>query len=229
MKTRNVNVRTVVGMLALSLGTLITGTATAQQQQTDAENSLSTKFGLKAGVNLSNLYVDEDLESLDDEKTKVGFNAGMFLKVPIVRGFSLQPELLYSNKGAKLKYDAGIFGGEGEFRFNLHYVELPVLAVINIAKSLNLHAGPYVSYLAAANVTRLDDDGDTHDISDLEADNFNRIDYGLVGGLGLDIQNLTIGARYNYGLREIGESGLSGRVTKDSRNSVISLYLGFGF
>ena len=224
MKTRKANVRGLIAVLALSIGTLISGSASAQEQQTSVENGLRAKVGLKAGLNLANLYVDD----VKDENFKAGFSGGLFAKLPVARGFSIQPELLYSNKGAKLTYDAGIFG-EGEYRFNLHYIELPVLAVINVAKNFNIHAGPYVSYLAGANVTRIDDDNDVNDITDLKADNFNRIDYGLAGGLGLDFQNLTIGARYNYGLNEIGESGLSGRATKNSKNSVINVYLGFAF
>lgn len=219
MKARKVSVRNLVAVLALSFGTFAAGTATAQQQQTSAENSLSTKFGLKAGLNLANLYVDD----VQDENFKAGFSAGMYAKLPIVRGFSIQPELLYSNKGAKLTYDNLL--GSGEYRFNLHYVELPVMAVINVVKNFNIHAGPYVSYLAGANVTRLNDDNELTRIADLKADNFNRIDYGLAGGIGLDFQNLTIGARYNYGLREIGESGFSGEVTRNSKNSVINVFM----
>jgi hypothetical protein len=224
MKTRKVNVRTLVAVLALSAVTMVGGSATAQEQQTSAENGLRPKFGIKGGLNLANLYVDD----VKDENFKAGFNAGFYAKLPVTKGFSIQPELLYSNKGAKLAYDAGIFG-EGEYRFNLHYVELPVLAVINVVKNFNIHAGPYVSYLAGANVTRLDEDDNVNNVTDLKADNFNRIDYGLAGGVALDFQNLTIGARYNYGLREIGESGLSGEITKNSKNSVINFFLGFAF
>ncbi len=226
MKTRKVSVRNLIAIAAVSFGSLVSGSAVAQEQQTTAESGLSPKFGIKAGLNLANLYVDE----VKDENFKAGFNAGVYAKLPVTRGFSIQPELLYSNKGAKLTYDLpNILGGDGEYRFNLHYVELPVMAVINVVKNFNIHAGPYVSYLAGANITRLDDDNNVNDISDLKADNFNRIDYGLAGGLGFDFQNLTVGARYNYGLREIGESGFSGEVTRNSKNSVINVYLGIAF
>lgn len=225
MKTGKVNLRNLVAAMAMTMGVMIGGSLSAQEQQTTAESGLRSKFGIKAGLNLANLYADD----VKDENFKAGFNAGLFAKLPVTKGFSIQPELLYSNKGAKLAYDAGIFGGEGEYRFNLHYVELPVLAVVNIVKNFNVHAGPYVSYLAGANITRVDDNDNVNDISDLKADNFNRIDYGLTGGVGLDFQNLTIGARYNYGLNEIGESGLSGEITKNSKNSVINVYLGFAF
>lgn len=211
---------------AVLLAALTTGTRSfAQEQQTTDESALSPKFGIKGGVNLTNMFVDD----VSDENMKVGFNAGFFAKLPVTRGFSIQPELLYTSKGAKETYN-NIIQGEGEYRFNLNYIELPVLAVINVAKNFNIHAGPYVSYLAAANIKNLHEDHSQDEIAELDADNFNRFDYGLVGGLGIDISNFTIGARYNYGLREIGKSGsLSGQVTKDSRNSAISLYIGVGF
>ena len=211
---------------AVLLAALTTGTRSfAQVQQTSDESSLTPKFGIKAGVNLTNMFVDE----VSDENMKVGFNAGFFAKLPVTRGFSIQPELLYTSKGAKEKYN-NFIQGAGEYRFNLNYIELPVLAVINVAKNFNVHVGPYVSYLAAANIKNLHEDHSQDEIAELDADNFNRFDYGLVGGLGVDISNFTIGARYNYGLREIGKSGsLSGQVTKDSRNSAISLYIGVGF
>lgn len=211
---------------AVLLAALTTGTGSfAQVQQTTDESFLTPKFGIKGGLNLTNMFVDE----VSDENMKVGFNAGFFAKLPVTRGFSIQPELLYTSKGAKQEYN-NIIEGEGEYRFNLNYVELPVLAVINVAKNFNLHVGPYVSYLAAANIKNLHEDGDQDEIAELDADNFNRFDYGLVGGLGVDISNFTIGARYSYGLREIGKSGsLSGQVTKDSRNSAVSLYVGVGF
>jgi hypothetical protein len=102
--------------------------------------------------------------------------------------------------------------------------------VFNVAKNFNVHVGPYVSYLVSANIKDLDDDGTIEDIKELDAENFNRFDYGVVGGLGIDISNFTLGARYSYGLKEIGKSGsLSGQLTKDSKNSAISLYIGIGF
>jgi hypothetical protein len=204
---------------------MTTGKAVAQEQQTTSESSMAPKFGIKAGVNLTNMYVDD----VSDENMKVGLNAGFFAKLPVARGFSIQPELLYSSKGAKEEYD-NFIEGEGEYRFNLNYVELPVLAVFNVAKNFNLHLGPYVSYLAGVNIKDLKDNGTIDEIAELDADNFNRFDYGLVGGLGIDISNFTLGARYNYGLREIGKSdNITSQLLKNSKNSAIAFYIGFGF
>jgi hypothetical protein len=224
MKTKILSMNRAIQLFTIGAALLIATAAVAQEQHTATESSLSPKFGIKGGINLSNLYVDD----VKDENVKVGLNAGFFAKLPLTRGFSIQPELLYSNKGAKETYDNIL--GKGEYRFNLDYIELPVLAVINVGKNFNLHGGGYISYLAAVNIKDLDSDGTITNVKDLSAENFHRIDYGLVGGLGVDIQKFTIGARYNYGLREVGKSGsLSGDLTKNSKNSAINVYLGFAF
>lgn len=217
--------RVLMGAILLTAAFLSTAGLYAQEQQTTEESSLSPKLGIKGGVNLTNMYVND----VSDENMKVGLNAGIFAKLPVTRGFSIQPELLYSSKGAKETYN-NFIEGKGEYRFNLNYIELPVLAVFNVAKNFNIHAGPYVSYLAGVNIKDMKDDGTINNIKDLNAENFNRVDYGVAGGLGIDISNFTLGARYSYGFREIGKSGsLSGELTKDSKNSAISLYIGLGF
>ena len=210
-------------VLALSFVLGLSCIAAAQEQQTSMENSRSPKFGVKGGINLSNLYVD----AADDENMKVGLNLGFFAKIPITRGLSVQPELLYSSKGSKLTYD-NVLLGKGEYRFNLNYVEVPLLLVINVAKNLNIKGGGYLSYLASANIKDMDENGTVDDIKDLNVADFNRFDYGLVGGLGVDVMNFTIGARYSYGLKEVGKARI-GNLVNDSKNSVISLYVGIGF
>jgi hypothetical protein len=207
-------------------GLLLASTVTrAQEQQTSAENNLKAKFGIKGGLNLTNLYVND----VSDEHMKAGFNAGVFAKLPVTKGFSIQPELLYSLKGAKEDYN-NFLQGSGEYRFNLGYLELPVLAVVNLAPNFNLHLGGYAAYLVNANVKNVDHNGTIQDAVDLSTGDFHRWDFGLVGGLGFDIENFTLGARYNYGLSHIGkDDNLTGALTKDSKNAGISVYVGFGF
>jgi Outer membrane protein beta-barrel domain len=215
---KHVRIALLSGLTMLVMG------AAAQEQKTVTENSISSKFGIRAGVNLTNLYVDD----VDDENMKVGLNAGVYAKLPVTKGISIQPELNYSSKGAKLTYN-NILQGKGEYRYNLNYIELPVLAVFNVGKNFNLHAGGYAAYLVDANIKDLNDDGTVQGIADFNTDNFNRFDYGVVGGLGFDIQNVTLGARYNYGLNEIGEKGLSGQLTKNSKNAGFNFFIGLAF
>ena len=200
-------------------------TASAQQQQTSAETKLTPKFGIKGGFNFSNLYVDD----VKDEHVKFGGNIGLFAKLPLVKGLSIQPEILYSSKGAKVTYD-NVFQGSGEYRFNLNYVEAPILLVVNLTPNFSISGGGYISYLAAANIKTVNSDGTVEGVNNLKADDFHRFDNGLVGGVSVDIQNFTVGARYSYGLQTIGKSGsLSGDLTKDSKNSTASVFIGIAF
>jgi len=224
MKTLSGTRQKFVFLLSTAL-LVIFSTVSAQQQQTSQETALATKFGIKGGLNLTNLSSD----NFTDNHLKPGFNVGIFSKIPITPGFSIQPELLYSLKGSKT--DSNNFvEGTGQYRFNLGYVELPVLAVVNLAKNFSLQVGGYGAYLTNANVKDVKNNGTIQSITDLNANDFNRWDFGLAGGLAFDIENFTLGARYNYGLTEIGKSGnLTGAALGSAKNNGLSIYIGFGF
>ncbi|MCH7398006.1 PorT family protein [Belliella sp. DSM 107340] len=190
------------------------------------------RIGIKGGANLSQFFVDQP--TAEDESMKLGLHFGLFTKIPVNNFLSFQPEILYTNVGSKVSYggsnlESALGIREGEVRFNLNYIQLPLAFAVNVGP-LNLHAGPYLSYLASANVKNLrESDLSTINTIELDRDDFNPFDYGILAGVGFDVQNVTIGARYNYGLREIGKSGLAGNLTNNSKNSVAQLYIGFGF
>jgi hypothetical protein len=214
------------GLFAFGVASTASAQSPVYETVTDDDN-LKTSFGIKAGVNLSNLTLDD--ENLNSESSKFGFHGGFFLKAPITEFFSIQPELLYSNKGTRARYNSTLFGNDGESRFNLHYLEVPVSAVINFGM-LNIHGGVYGSYLAAATVTnvRYGDDMITTGGRDLQRGDFNDFDYGVLGGIGLDIDRFTVGVRYSYGLREVGRSTIS-NYTNNAHNNVGQLYVGVAF
>ena len=197
------------------------------------ENSPGPNFGIKGGLNFSQLYIDQP--NVEDEKIKLGLHFGIFGKIPITNFLGIQPEVLYTNVGSKTSYGgtdlATTVGIEpGEVRFNLNYIQVPIALAIN-AGPLNFHGGPYFAYLVSANVKDLKTSTLNPNptlITDLNVENFNRFDYGLMGGLAVDVKGLTVGARYNYGLREVGKNGLAGTLTDNSKNSVVQVYVGFG-
>ena len=57
---------------------VIFSTVKAQEQQTSTESAPSTKFGIKGGLNLTNLHSND----FSDNHLKAGFNAGIFSKIP---------------------------------------------------------------------------------------------------------------------------------------------------
>jgi hypothetical protein len=69
----------------------------------------------------------------------------------------------------------------------------------------------------------------TGGVRELNRDDFNTLDYGLTGGIAFDLSGFQIGARYNYGLREVGKAGIAGALTSNAKNSVAQVYIGIGF
>jgi hypothetical protein len=214
--------------LSVILLMLLSGITTTYAQS----NNPGPKFGIKGGLNLSQLYVDQP--NVEDESMKLGIHFGVFSKIPINSFLALQPEVLYTNMGSKISYGGSdfenLFGIEsGEVRFNLNYIQVPLALAVNLGP-LNVHAGPYVSYLLSANVNNWKtSELSPTEVRELNTEDFNRIDYGVVVGVGFDIGVVNVGVRYNYGLREVGNEGLAGNLTNNSKNSVGQIYLGFGF
>src|SRR5690606_33411063 len=77
----------------------------------------SNSFGIKGGVNFSNLYT----EDVDDRNLLFGFNAGLVAVLPFGEFLAIQPEILFSGKGAELKYNNAFVEGKAKFRLN--YIE----------------------------------------------------------------------------------------------------------
>lgn len=200
---------------------------TSVQAQTtpsaSTDSSSGAKFGIKGGVNFSNIYV----EDVDDNNVLTSFNAGVFANFPVGDILSLQPEILYSRKGAKLTYDNDFGTGTSEFKLN--YIEVPVLFKVNITDNLNVHAGPYFAYLIdAQEKNNFDGVIDTEDTDNYDNDDFNKFDVGISGGIELEFSSIGIGARYNYGFSTIGkERDFAGTTYTypDGKNSSLSLYV----
>lgn len=193
--------------------------ATAVQAQIN--DASMAQFGVKGGVNFSNMYTDD----VDDNNVLTSFNAGVYVNFPVTDLFSIQPEILYSRKGSELTYD-NVFAS-GKAKFNLNYIEVPVLLKINVTDNFNIHAGPYFAYLIDSKITN-DSDGAFDFETNFDNDDFNKFDAGIAAGIGFDFDSFGIGARYNYGLSTIGkERTVAGETytVPDSKNSTISVYV----
>lgn len=199
--------------------TYTTTTTTTTQTEKEETKNPTARGGIKGGLNVSNLYVDD----VDDENARFGFNVGLYAQLFSSEVFAIQPELLYSTKGTRTTYD-NILMGQGDAKFNLNYLEVPVLAVLKLGTVAELHFGPYWGYLLNANI---DIDGDTDSFDELDRDNFTSWDYGLAGGLGLNFGTTQIGVRYAKGLKKLAASDDAEALLGDAKNSCAQLYIAF--
>ncbi|OCB76053.1 porin family protein [Flavobacterium crassostreae] len=191
---------------------------TAKAQYTSSDQP---KIGFKGGVNFSNMYA----EDVDDQNVLTGFNAGLFAKLPIAKSLAIQPEVYYTTKGAEVTYDNAFIKGNSKFKVN--YVEVPVLLVVNLTEKFNIHAGPYAAYMVSGKATT---ESSVLDVDqDLDTNDFNKFDAGIAAGVGIDLELLSFGVRYNYGLTKVGkERSFAGTnyTFPDAKNSVLNVYVG---
>jgi hypothetical protein len=174
--------------------------------------------GIRGGLNVSNLYTGD----VTDKDARFGFTAGVFGQVASSEVAALQLELNYSQRGTMAVRDGFI---DQKTKFNLNYIDLPVLAVFKLGRVAELHAGVYGAYLVNANITSDGDLGDSFD--ELDKDNFRSFDYGVLGGLGFNLGGVQIGGRYNLGLNEIAKSRYAKNAFGNAKNSLAQLYIAF--
>ena len=206
MKSKN-NFFCLILMTAI-VSLLTTGKASAQ----------FGNAGIKGGLNVSNLYLD----NVNDENPRYGFNLGVYGQPYSTETFALQVELLYDTKGARTVYN-GIF--YQEVKYNLNYLTMPVLAVFKLGESAEIHLGGYAGYLLDANISY---SGNlANGVDKVDKANLKSMDYGLIGGFGLNFGKATAGVRYNYGLAKIADSDAARSVIGNSKNSSAQIYIAF--
>lgn len=180
------------------------------------------RIGVKAGLNLSSMNASDDANT----EMITGFNLGVFGKMPVSSFISVQPELYLTTKGAAVTYNNMFV--DGTAHFNLTYVEVPVLVVFNLTNFLNVHAGPYVSYMLNGKVTNQSNVNIFNFEDNINVDDYNRIDAGIAVGAGLDVGAISVGARYNFGFTKVGkEQSIMGTTVTvpNATNGVLNMYV----
>lgn len=110
--------------------------------------SEKTVLGVKAGINSSRLSAaGSELSTAG----KTGFTAGIMAEIPLLNNFSVQPELLYSQQGAKFSYsDPEVQNSQYQSTMKLNYLALPLMVKYYPLKGLSLQAGPQIGFLLKA-------------------------------------------------------------------------------
>lgn len=172
--------------------------------------AFAQQFGVKGGANFSSINGGG---SFNDAKGKVGFYAGAFMNAPIAQNFSIQPEVLYNNLGAKV-------ANNSDYKLNMDYISIPVMFQYNATPEFYLEAGPQFSFLVNSKFS-----GPNNTLVNLanqfnNKDNYNTFDFGLGLGAGYYFtQNIGITARYVAGFTDITNKDAFGSDAKVKNNN----------
>lgn len=151
-------------------------------------------LGVKGGANLT---------KIDGEGYSQGYNLnyhlGAYVQLGLTKGFGIQPELIFAQSTSKT--DSGFssiytsFGPEyNNHEIKLNYLSIPILANINLSKSLILQLGPQYSILMDSHQSLVQNGKDA----------FRNGNFSMIGGLWLKLPlGLSLSGRYVIGLSNI--------------------------
>ena len=198
------------------------------------------RFGLRAGANYSNL--SGNIKNEDTYNNKVGFLGGVMLNVPLLAEYllSIQPEILYSQKGFENKpteFSSVLGKQKREGNVNYNYIDVPLLLKFK-ALGFVAEAGPQYSYLLSSNnetkttttptvgSPTVSETKDKNDVSGL-----NRNELGYLAGVGYEATNgLSLNLRYTGAFSDLVKSDNSSYFNgdlKNARHSAFQLSLGY--
>ncbi len=144
------------------------------------------KYGIKGGIDF--ISVDKFVvgEISEAVSTYTGFTAGVAFSFDLpVQGMTLQPELKYASKGARVRY-----GGD-DVNLRIDYIELPVNLQVGLDLILMrpfITLSPYIGYAVY------------HTPAEIGWEHFGRFEYGIGVGGGLDIWRFQLQLTYNWNL-----------------------------
>jgi hypothetical protein len=148
-----------------------------------------------------------------EAQNRTGFYAGAGVTIPVGSIISIEPSLIYTQRG---------YGVKGNLTINqlkiealnasatsqMHYIDLPVLIKVKPVGGLIIFAGPQVSYLVKNNL-RADVSvlGFSLVNTNLNVTNqFNKWDMGITGGIGYEFASgIGITAAYDRGFKRLDE------------------------
>ncbi|RAI91944.1 porin family protein [Algoriphagus yeomjeoni] len=175
----------------------------------------SQGFSLGPKVGLSQTQLDLKSDDFKNGDSKFGYHVGLFARIGLGPLY-LQPEVLYTQTQGQFTFnpaDAPIQDYEADF----NRVDIPLMVGLKMFKVLRIQAGP----IASINVnSELKDAGQT-----VQNAKFEDATIGYQAGLGLDIGNLIIDAKYESSLDKI--TGSMGKFSTDQRVNQWILSVGF--
>ncbi|WP_411275534.1 porin family protein [Daejeonella sp.] len=192
-------------IIILSAALLFAGFAQAQ----------TTKFGIKAGVNIAKFAGDPDPNS----EFNTGLAAGLYANVPFSSGFSFEPSLEYSQKGAEFTTAL-----RSEVKTKITYLDLPIMFKYNVTPNFGLLAGPQVSFFLDQETKLVN--GSSSTTFEGNNDSYRKSLAGGKLGLSYNFGSVMMNASYATDFQNLYSDDSGNR---DLKNQVINVGLAFGF
>jgi Outer membrane protein beta-barrel domain len=157
--------------------------------------------GVKGGLSLGDVpKIADEIYAGGDTALRTGYAVGGFLAIRFDNGFSVQPEVLFTQKGVKLTFSDSSMSED--LRYKSDYVDVPVLARYTFGKGIRgyVFAGPSFDFMLNTKVkTQLFGESGEQDVSE-DVESF---EFALVFGGGVELGPLLLEARWSEGLTNL--------------------------
>lgn len=190
-------------IILIILSASFAGNIIAQDNETDLRKNLT--FGLKAGVNYSNVYDSEGEDFNTDPK--LGLAAGAFLAIPIGRYLGIQPEFLFSQKG--FRGTGRILGNTYSLTRTTNYIDVPFFLTFKPSEFISLLAGPQYSYLTNQKDVFANASSSIEQEQEFENDNVRKNTLCFVGGADINLKHIVLSARAGWDVQNNNGDGSS--------------------
>lgn len=182
---------------------LMVGNLSAQNDN-DTRNLLHV--GVKAGMNISNIYDSQNEEYQADPK--IGFVGGIFVSIPILdKIIGIQPELLFSQKG--FSASGTVLGANVNFTRTTNYLDIPIFLAFKPIEYVTLLVGPQYSYLMKQKDVFENPISDIILESEFENENIRKNTFSLATGADINFRNFVFAARIGWDLYNNNGNGTS--------------------
>lgn len=210
-------------MKTIKIGIAICGALIATVASAQSDNREKLQLGVKAGINVSNIY-DSEGEDFEAEY-KVGFVGGGFLSIPIGKYIGVQPEVLYSQKGYR---QTGTFL-TSSYTLNRTYgfLDVPIYFQLKPVEKLTLLFGPQYSFLLHRRDKFSTGSYTVEEQQEFENDNIRKNIFGLATGFDINLNKFVIGARGYWDLQSNKGDGTSSNPRY--KNVLLQATAGFKF
>lgn len=193
----------------------------AQNGGTDLRASL--QFGLKAGVDYSNVYDIQGENFMAN--AKLGFATGVFAAVPFGTFLGIQPELLLSQKG--FQATGTILGSPYDLSRTTTYLDIPLFFAFKPINHLSVLLGPQFSYLLREKNVFTNTLTSAQQEKEFTNDNIRRFTLCYSGGVDLTYDRLVLSARVGWDVLNNKGDGTS--FTPQYKNVWFQATMGFEF
>ena len=203
--SRHIAVILVAGLLCLP------GLARAQE------------VGIKGGITFADIPNFGDVlddEGFDSVKGRMGIVIGGHVGIPLSGLFTLQPEVLYTQRGI----EADVPFVDETFKFNLDYLDVPVLLRVGRSNGFQFLVGPSFNFNTGATIKS---EGIVDEEEDFK-DEVEDVEVALVLGAGFYGRLLILEGRYQEGLTNIAEFD-EFEFQEDYKNRSFTLLIGVRF